>query len=292
MATKRTKKQEAARKKAVTTAIKTNPTNKIPMNKRSGGELNNPSRKMSREKLIGEAINNNVAISESDKRRINLTEQEKKEIQTASEEKALKTITQRELITSSKKERMKQKLLQESPQVKQAEQEQIDLEKQKQLEQDKINTPELDMNGKPLLSGGVSDVGKSVTDFLGTAIGKVYDLSQSVFTGGKGIEQKEAEQTLNQIESDFSADIKMVADGTKDFNLVKSNLDRYEKAITRLEETTHGLNQVNLRYFLLHGVDVEERALNAKQNLEDYKIQLSIASQRAQLAEAQLNYGA
>lgn len=116
---------------------------------------------------------------------------------------------------------------------------------------------------------------------IATPIGKIYDFVESAFHGGKGIEQREAESTYAQIEGDLATDISLVQQGLKDPNVVKENIKKARTANNRLLNSITGFNKINLRYAVLHGVDVKERVMNNNDNLGDYE---------ARLLAAELNY--
>lgn len=121
------------------------------------------------------------------------------------------------------------------------------------------------------------NVGKDIVRFEGAVIGKLYDFSQSLFSGGKGIEQKEAEQTFGELKTDLLNDLEMVKTGLADPNAVSIKLGLAIQANQRLRESISGLNKINLRYFVLHGSDVQTQLIQNEAFFNEYYRQLELA---------------
>lgn len=103
---------------------------------------------------------------------------------------------------------------------------------------------------------------------------KAYDFVTSAFYGGKGIEQREAENTIAQVEGDLTRDIDLVNQGLKPAEEVQQNIKLLEQATIRLENSVRGFNKYNLGYFIKDGKDVQTRVKLARDNIQDYKMSL------------------
>lgn len=113
-------------------------------------------------------------------------------------------------------------------------------------------------------------------------VASIYDFVYSLTQGGKGIQQKEAEQTFAKLEGDIIQDLALVQQGLKSPLDVKKKIDLMEDANSRLEQSVKGLNGFNLRYFLTDGADVQANLINNKDNIQDFRNQLRaiVAGQR------------
>jgi len=296
---KRTKlEQDNLRKIAVANAMEKSAERQSKIKNPSGGEIARTQANINdRTSILYSAEKNNTPLSTIEKRRIGITQDEENNLNKVAEDNALKYLTNKKLTQEAKQERVEQELL--NSKLPETEDEETitstteDTYESQGFIPDTINNLAEKVKSKYGLSEEptTKEILVSSVDAATSIIGKIYDLAQSVFQGGKPMEQKEAEQTLSQIEGDFSNDINLVKSGLKSYDEVKRNLDRYDATISRLKSTTHGLNRVNLRYFLLHGIDVEERVINAQQNLQDYKVQLELARQNNLVSELRRNYG-
>lgn len=121
-------------------------------------------------------------------------------------------------------------------------------------------------------------------------IGKIYDFAQSIFSGGKGLEQKEAEKTLSQLDTEINQDLALIKSGLKNPSDVKRKIADARSALVRLDNSVKGLNKYNLRYFVLEGADVRTQILNYQDQLKDYEAMLQAATLENQLAESQANF--
>lgn len=152
------------------------------------------------------------------------------------------------------------------------------------------NSPIAKINqfGQSIGAGSLKEsVTEPAVDLFTVGIGKIYDVVQSVFSGGKGIEQKEAEATFADIKASLAGDLQLVTQGIKDPQEITAKLSRARGANARLQESIKGLNKVNLRYFVLHGADVEAQLIENEELLVDYENQLE-AMKSAKL-QSQIN---
>jgi hypothetical protein len=131
--------------------------------------------------------------------------------------------------------------------------------------------------------------------FVGEAvlkpIAQVYDFVQSLFNSGKSINQLEAEKTLTAIRTDMQQDIALVKLGLKTPQDVQVKIQLAEQAISRLESSVKGLGQLNVRYWLLDGKDVEAKLIIERGNIEDFKAQLLMAQVGQQQQNALNTFG-
>lgn len=120
-----------------------------------------------------------------------------------------------------------------------------------------------------------------VTEFGLDKIAKIYDFANSIFQGGKSLEQKEAEATLSDLNTDLNNDIALVKEGIKPAHEVRAKVKRAREAIARLENSVKKENAFNLRYRILHGVDVQAEVMKQNEFLLDLERQLAIAEETA-----------
>lgn len=112
-------------------------------------------------------------------------------------------------------------------------------------------------------------------------VAQLYDFAYSLTQGGKGINQREAEQTFNQVESSFSQDIAAVEAGLLDASVVQKKIDLAQQANIRLAESVKGLGKYNLRYWLTDGKEVETLLVVNQGSLDNYKQRLAQAQAKA-----------
>lgn len=130
---------------------------------------------------------------------------------------------------------------------------------------------------------GLEEAGKVVQP-LAKFTASAYDFVYSLTQGGKGIQQREAEQTFGKIEADFAQDLTLVKSGLKDANEVRNKIKLAQSAIGRLEASQKGIGKYNLRYFLTDGADIEAMISINRDTLKEYE-------QRLNMAEAQAGFG-
>lgn len=118
---------------------------------------------------------------------------------------------------------------------------------------------------------------------LAKPIGVIYDVIQSAFNGGRGLEQKEAEATMADIRTSINQDIEGVKLGLKDPSEMKYTLQQAVNANQRLANSVKGLNVINLRYFILQGKDVETQVELNKRFLEDKIRQVNLIELQNQI---------
>lgn len=118
---------------------------------------------------------------------------------------------------------------------------------------------------------------KEAGDVILTPIAKIYDFVNSLFDQGKGIEQREAEQTFKSINGDIAQDLSLVSMDLKDPEDVRKKIKLGRAAVSRLKESVHGLGRYNLYYFLTEGKGVETQIALFEDDLRDYENQLNNA---------------
>lgn len=118
---------------------------------------------------------------------------------------------------------------------------------------------------------------------LAKPIGVIYDFAQSLFSGGKGLQQKEAEATIADIKTSINQDIEAVKLGLKDPSEMKFTLQQAVNANQRLANSVKGANMINLRYFVTQGKDVETQVELNKRFLEDKIRQVNLIELQNQI---------
>jgi len=122
-------------------------------------------------------------------------------------------------------------------------------------------------------------------------VAQVYDFVYSLFQGGKGIEQKEAESSWADVSTAINAGIGDFRNGFTTYDDIAKQLEIARQTNLRLAESTKSWSSKNLRYFITDGLDVETQVKINEQAIERWENELEMARQQSQINSLRANYG-
>jgi hypothetical protein len=130
----------------------------------------------------------------------------------------------------------------------------------------------------------------AATSFLGKAA-EIYDSIISSVLSKKSTRVIQAEGSFADASAAITKNIEMVKTGAIEPSQVLRDFERATAAINRLERTTKGLGQVNLRYWIDNGAELEASIANEKAIIENQRDDLLAAIAARKLVVARANYG-
>lgn len=122
-------------------------------------------------------------------------------------------------------------------------------------------------------------------------LAQVWDFAQSLFSGGKGVAQKEAEATWADAKANINMNIALIKDGLADPQEVLNMIELSDRINNRLEQSAKSWSGKNLRYFLTDGVDVQTQVILNRNQVAAWRLRVAQEQQNAMINQAKLSLG-
>jgi len=114
-------------------------------------------------------------------------------------------------------------------------------------------------------------------------VAQVYDFVQSLFSGGKSIEQKMTESNFADVKASINNNLNLLSQGIGDADTIRKDIMTAERINAEFESSAKKFSNKNLRYYLTDGKDILIQSELNKDSIANWKMQLAAAEQQATL---------